>query len=61
MSKHTHHWRKAGIPIHMDTHGQPTRQEEEAAAAYFRDGAPLNRAMRRHKARAMRRAAGSKS
>lgn len=59
MSK-LHHWRQAGIPLHLDTHGQPTLQEEVEAVKYFANGAPLNRSMRRHQARYMRKLAKRK-
>ena len=56
MSK-KHHWQRAGgAPIHLDTHGMPTAQEETTAVEFFSEAPPLNRAMRRHQARFMRRA-----
>lgn len=60
MTKHTHHWQRAGIPLHLDTRGEPTPKEEVESIKYFAEGAPLNRAMRRHQARYMRKLAKRK-
>ena len=56
MSK-SHHWRQAGVPLHLESRGAPTAQEEMESVKYFADGAPLNRAMRRHQERYFRKLA----